>query len=146
MLLDGFRGTLMVALVIHRIEDAKDINAYLHGLFHKGIHHVIGVVAIGNQILTSQEHRQRSVGHESFQGARPLPGIFTQETVGHIECGPTPDLHAVETTLVHFLGHPLHIRGAHASREDGLLAIAKGSIAYLNRILLFWPGLHLVSG
>ncbi|MBT9159987.1 MAG: hypothetical protein DDT26_01260 [Dehalococcoidia bacterium] len=146
VLLDGFRGTLVVALVIHRIEDAKDIDAYLYGLFHKGVHQVIRVVAISNQILTSQEHRQRRVRHEPLQGARSLPRVFTQETVGHIECGATPDLHAVETALIHFLGHPFHIRGAHARRQGGLMAIAKGSIAYLNRILRSWPGLHLVSG
>jgi hypothetical protein len=39
-------GAFVIALVIDGIENTEDVNAYLGSLLYKGIHQIVGIVAI----------------------------------------------------------------------------------------------------
>jgi len=139
-------GAFVIALIVNRIENAENIDAHLGSLFHKRVNQIVGIVPITHQILPAQKHLKLSIGHEFLQFTRPVPGVFAQEAMGYIECRPTPDLHGVEATFIHFRGHQSHIISPHPGGNCGLMAVTKGGVTNFDRVLGFGPRLHLIGG
>ncbi len=48
---DRLQGGLHVARVVHGIKDAEDVHAVFDGALHEALHHVVGVVAVAEQVL-----------------------------------------------------------------------------------------------
>ncbi|VGP39343.1 hypothetical protein SB00094_01725 [Klebsiella variicola subsp. tropica] len=71
---DSLQGGLHVARVVHGIEDAEDVHAVFDGALDEALHHVIGVVAVAEQVLAAEQHLQRGFRHRLFQLAQGTHG------------------------------------------------------------------------
>ena len=47
----------------HKTDAHENINAAECGMLDKGIDHIIGVIAVANQVLSTEEHLQGGIGH-----------------------------------------------------------------------------------
>ena len=72
----SLHGPIEVPHVVERVEDAEDIDAVRGRTFDEPLHHVIGVMAIADEVLPAQQHLKLGVGHGGTQGSEPFPGIF----------------------------------------------------------------------
>ena len=95
-----FDGCFEIARIIHGVEDAEYIDAGVGGALDKCLDNVVGVVAITQQILSTQQHLLRGVRHRRLQQTQTLPGIFTQKTDTGIESCPAPALQRPVTDLI----------------------------------------------
>ena len=57
---------------------------------YERFHHIIGVVAIAQQVLAAQQHLQAGVGQGFTQLAQALPRIFLEEAHAGIKGGAAP--------------------------------------------------------
>ena len=75
--LDG-RGDrrLQVAHVVHRIKDAKYVDAVESRALYKFVHDVVGIVPVTENILTAKQHLLGRIGHCGFEFAYALPGVL----------------------------------------------------------------------
>jgi len=121
-----------VAQVVQCIEDPKHIDAVVGGLAHESAYHVIGVVAITQQVLAAQQHLQARVGQCGAQLAQAFPGIFLQVTQTGIEGGSTPHLKRPVADIVQLFAGGQHVVGAHACGDQRLVRIAQNDICDLN--------------
>ncbi len=126
--LDGLQNGLEVALVVDGVENAEDIHAAVRGMFHKSGRHIVGVIAVTDQVLAAEEHLQRRLGRPFFHLAQAVPRVFVQETDGHVERGAAPDLQRVEAGLVHVADDIQDVIGSHAGGKKRLVAVAKGQV------------------
>ena len=105
---------LKITLVVHGVKYPEDVNPHFGGMIHKGSDHIVGVVAVAHQVLSSEQHHEGGIGHQPFKDARSLPGVFIEESGGNIKGGTTPDLHGIEPCFVHLLGDAFHILSSHS--------------------------------
>ncbi len=117
-LLDRAHGGFHVAQIIQGIEDTEDIDATCRGALDEGLHHIIGVVTIAEQVLAAQQHLQRGVGHGFLERLQTRPGVFLQKTHAGIEGRAAPHFETVETGLIEARGNRQHVLGAHAGRDQ----------------------------
>jgi len=82
-----------IPLVIERIEDPENIDPRLRRLLDEGLDDVVGIVAVPDEILASQQHLQGSLLYTLFQLYETFPWILIEESCGHIERCPTPYFH-----------------------------------------------------
>ena len=104
------------------------------GSFHKPVHHVVGIMAIADNILTAQEHLQPRIRHRGAQGFQPFPRIFFEKTKARVECRTPPDFQRPIADRVQFLGNREHVLGPHPGRQQGLMPVAQGHIRNLKRL------------
>ena len=52
----GFNRDAQVAQIVHGIEDAEHVDTVIGGFLDEGAYHIVGVMAIAEQILTAQQH------------------------------------------------------------------------------------------
>ena len=76
VLLGGSDGLLQVAHVVECIEDPDDVDAVLNAFGAEGVHHVVGVVFVAQDVLAPEEHLQLRVGKSPAQLPQPIPGIL----------------------------------------------------------------------
>jgi hypothetical protein len=69
---------LEVPRVVQGIEDAEDIDPSDRRPLHEGMHQIVGIVAIPEQVLAAQQHLVPSPGHGRLEPAQALPGVFPQ--------------------------------------------------------------------
>ncbi|PVI31763.1 hypothetical protein C4874_24275, partial [Salmonella enterica subsp. enterica serovar Carrau] len=72
------QGGFHIARVVHGIKHAEHVHAVFHRAFDKTLHHVIGVVAVAEQVLATQQHLQRGFGHGFFEFAQAQPRVFAE--------------------------------------------------------------------
>ena len=60
---DRLAGGLQIALIIKGVEYSENINAAFRGMLDKGVNHVVSVIAIANQVLSTEKHLQGGIGH-----------------------------------------------------------------------------------
>ncbi len=123
--LDGRHHDFEVAVVVQGVEGPKDVHAVGGGALDEDFGHVVGVVAVADQVLTAQQHREGGLLDVLLEGADALPGVLVQKPVHGVEGGPTPHLHGPEADLVHHLGHGKHVLGAAAGCKQRLVAVAQ---------------------
>ena len=128
LLFDGLERGFQVARVVHRIEYAEHIDAVDRSALDKLFHHVIGIVAVAQQVLPTQQHLLAGVGHGFLQLTDALPRVFTQITDARIEGRPTPGLHGPEANLIELGRDGQHILQAHAGGQDGLVGVTQHHI------------------
>ena len=110
--------TLEVARVIHRVEDTEDIDTAGRGTLDEGIHHVIGVMTIAEQVLGAQQHLLLSLGHRFLQGTNARPGVFAQVADAGVEGRAAPALQRPEADVVQLGGDRQHVIEAHARGQQ----------------------------
>ena len=127
-LLGGADGGCKVAGVVQRVEDADDVDAVLHGFLHEGLDHVVGVVAVAEQVLAAQQHLQLGVLDAGANGAQALPRVLVQVAQAAVERGTAPDLEGLEAALVERLEDGEHVLDGHARGDLTLLAVAQDGL------------------
>jgi len=133
MLFTGFDftdGPLQIADVIEGVEDAEDIDAVKCRALDKLLQHVVGVVAIPDQVLAAQQHLQFRLRHRRAEGAQTFPRIFFEEPEAGIEGRAAPDLQRPESHGVQLLGDGQHVLGAHPGREQALMPVAQRDLGH----------------
>src|SRR5690554_7963570 len=93
-------STLQVTRVIHGIKDAEHVDTIFSGTLNKAVNHVIRIVAIAKQILTTQQHLLRGFRHRFFQFANTIPRIFAEETNTGIKGGAAPRFERPKTNVI----------------------------------------------
>src|SRR5450756_1496207 len=101
---------------------------------YESVDHIIGIVAVTYQVLAAQQHLERSVWHQFLKYAHSVPGIFVQKTGGDVEGSSAPDLHGIETGLVHFGSNRYQVFYSNPGCQSGLMSVPEGNIGEFNRI------------
>ncbi len=117
-----------IARVVHGVEDAEDVHAVFDGAFDEAFHHVIGVVAITEQVLTTQQHLQRGFGHGFFELVQAQPRVFAEKTDAGVKGGAAPALQRPVAHIIELSGNRQHIIKAQAGGEQGLVGVAQDDI------------------
>ncbi len=128
VLLGGADGRLQIAHVVEGVEDADDVDAVFHALAAEGVHHVVGVVLVAQDVLAAVEHLQLGVLHVLADGAQPLPGVLVQKTHAGVKGGAAPALQGVVADAVQLLQGGQHLRGGHAGGRLGLVRVPEDGI------------------
>ena len=139
--LGGLDGLLQIAHVVQRVEDADDVNAVFNALGAEGIHHVVGIVLVAQNVLAAEQHLQLGVLHMLADGAQALPRILVQEAHAGVEGGAAPAFHREVIDLVHLGQDRTHLVHGHAGSQQGLVRITQDHFGHFDR--LFRHGCHL---
>ena len=118
-------GNAQVAQVIHGIENAEYIDAVVGGFPHEGAHHVIGVMAIAQQILSAQQHLDAAVRQCLSQVFQAFPRIFLEIAYAGIERGAAPGLQRPEANVIESGTNRQHVVRAHAGGNKGLMSVTQ---------------------
>ena len=117
-----------IADIVQCVEDTKDINAIRRGPFDESFQHIVGIMAISDQVLPAEQHLEFGVGHGGAQGAEPFPGILFEEAKAGVEGGASPDFERPVAYGVELLGDGQHVFCPHARGQERLMAVAQGDI------------------
>ncbi|OPZ77141.1 MAG: hypothetical protein BWY79_01295 [Actinobacteria bacterium ADurb.Bin444] len=99
-LLDGLSRHADISRVVQSVEYTEDIDAGIRRLPHERAYHIITVMTIADQVLTPQQHLQRSAAHVMLDGAQALPWILVEEAETGVESGTAPTFHRLKTYAV----------------------------------------------
>ncbi|CQM14611.1 Uncharacterised protein [Salmonella enterica subsp. enterica serovar Typhimurium str. DT104] len=122
------QGGFHIARVVHGIEDAEHVHAVFHCPLNEAFHHVIGVVAVAEQVLAAQQHLQRGFGHGFFELAQAQPRVFAEKTNTGVKGGAAPALQRPVAHVIERGGNRQHIVKAQAGGEQGLVGVAQDDI------------------
>ncbi|GAA5745122.1 hypothetical protein Sent08_04245 [Salmonella enterica] len=117
-----------IARVVHGIEDAEHIHAVFDGAFDEALHHVIGVVAVAEQVLPAQQHLQRGFGHGLFKLAQAQPRVFAEEADAGVKGGAAPAFEGAVAHVVELSGNRQHIVKTQAGGEKGLVGVTQDDV------------------
>ncbi|CQF62701.1 Uncharacterised protein [Salmonella enterica subsp. enterica serovar Typhimurium str. DT104] len=122
------QGGFHIARVVHGIEDAEHIHAVFHRAFDEALHHVIGVVAVAEQVLAAQQHLQRGFGHGFFELAQAQPRVFAEKTNTGVKGGAAPALQRPVAHVIERGGNRQHVIKAQAGGEQRLVSVTQDDI------------------
>ncbi|VGQ13495.1 hypothetical protein SB5387_05403 [Klebsiella variicola] len=125
---DRLQGGLHVARVVHGVEDAEDVHAVFDGALDEAFHHVIGVVAIAEQVLAAEQHLQRGLRHRLFQLTQADPRVLAEEADAGVKGGAAPAFEGAIADLVELSGDGEHIVETQTGGEQGLVGVAQDDI------------------
>ena len=125
---DRLQGGLHVARVVHGIEDAEDVHAVFDGALHEALHHVVGVVAVAEQVLAAEQHLQRGLRHRLFQLAQADPRVLAEKADAGVKGGAAPALQRAVADVVQLSGNGQHIVETQTGGEQGLVGVAQDDI------------------
>ncbi|ECV3332148.1 hypothetical protein ECA39_07340, partial [Salmonella enterica subsp. enterica serovar Montevideo] len=114
-----------IARVVHGIEDAEHIHAVFDGAFDEALHHVIGVVAVAEQVLPAQQHLQRGFRHGFFQLAQAQPRVFAKKADAGVKGGAAPALQRPVAHVIERGGNRQHIVKTQTGGKQGLVGVAQ---------------------
>jgi len=115
---DRFDRDLEIAQIVHRVEHAEDIDAVVGGLLHEGPHHIVGVIAVAQQVLPAQQHLDARIRQCLAQFAQTFPRVFAQETHAGVEGGAAPGLERPEADRIELAADRQHVLRAHAGGDE----------------------------
>ena len=95
---------LHVAEVVERIEDAEHVDAALGRVSDEQLDHVVGKVAIGEQVLSPDQRLDRGVGRGLGQVSEILPRVLAAADL-RFKCRSTESLHGCEADRIHLRGY-----------------------------------------
>ena len=98
-----FHGAFQVTNIIECVKYADDANAVVYRAMHKFAHHVVSVVVIAENVLSAQEHLDRSLGQVFAKGTQSLPGILVQKPQTAVESSTAPCFECVIHNLIQLL-------------------------------------------
>ena len=128
--LGGLCGALEVPGIVERIEDAEHTNTVIGCGFNELVDNVVGIVAVAKQVLSAEEHHDRSIGELLLEGAEAVPRIFVQEADTGVEGRSAPGF---EAAIADFIEHGTcgkHVLGSHTGCLKGLMRVAEDEIRY----------------
>ncbi|CQE86165.1 Uncharacterised protein [Salmonella enterica subsp. enterica serovar Typhimurium str. DT104] len=122
------QGGFHIARVVHGIEDAEHVHAVFHCPLNEAFHHVIGVVAIAEQVLAAQQHLQGSLRHGFFELAQAQPRVFAEKADTGVKGGAAPALQRPVAHVIERGGNRQHIVKAQAGGEQRLVSVTQDDI------------------
>ena len=132
VLLGGLDGLLQIADIVQGVEDADDVDAVLNRLAAEGVHHVVGVVLVAQDVLAPEQHLQLGVGQGLAELPQPLPGVLVEEAHTGVKGGAAPALHRVVTGLVHGGQDAFVVHVGQTGGHQGLVGITKDGFSELD--------------
>ncbi|CNV10805.1 Uncharacterised protein [Salmonella enterica subsp. enterica serovar Bovismorbificans] len=117
-----------IARVVHGVKDAEDVHAVFHRAFDEAFHHVIGVMAVAEQVLAAQQHLQGGLRHGLFKLAQADPRVFAEETDAGVKGGAAPALQRPVAHVVELGGNRQHIIKAQAGGEQRLVSVTQDDV------------------
>ena len=128
VLLGGLDGLLQIADVVEGVEDADDIDAVLDALAAEGVHHVVGVVLVAQNVLAAEQHLQLRVLHVLADGAQALPRILFQKAHAGVKGSTAPALQRVVADGIQLLQRRQHVLDGHAGGRLRLVGVTQDGI------------------
>ena len=122
------QGGLHIARVVHGVEDAEHVHAVFDGALDEALHHVIGVVAVAEQVLAAEQHLQRGLRHDLFELAQADPGVLAEEADAGVKGGAAPAFKGPVARVIEGGRNGEHIVEAQAGGEKGLVGVAQDDI------------------
>lgn len=107
-----------IAQVVHGVEDAEYIHAVRGRLVDEGVHHIVGVVPVAEQVLAAQQHLDGRVGQRLFECAQSFPGVLLEKADAGVEGRATPGLERPEADSIQLRTDRQHILGAQARGDE----------------------------
>ena len=133
--LGGLDGLLQIAHVVESVENADDVDAVFDGLAAEGVHHVVGVVLVAQNVLAAEEHLQLGVRQVGAQLTQPLPRILVQKAQAGVERGAAPALKRVISDRVENFAGGEHLLERHARGSLRLVCIAQDGVGDEKRLV-----------
>ena len=106
-----------IADIVHGVEHAEHVHAIHRSALHKFFHHIVGVVAVTQNILAAKQHLLRRFRHGFFQFADTVPGVFAKIADARVEGRSTPGFQRPKPDLIKLGGDRQHIVYAQARGE-----------------------------
>ena len=128
VLLGGLDRLLKVAQVVQRVKNTDDINAVLDGLLNELIHHVVRIMLVAEDVLTTEQHLQLRVGHRLAQRTQTLPRILVQEAHAGVKRRASPAFQRIVANLIQLVRDRQHFIQTHTGSRLGLMRIAQNGI------------------
>ena len=109
----GLHGRLHARYPVERVKDAEDVDARLGALLDEGVHEVIRIARIADEVRAAQEHLEGDVRYLLAQHDEALPGGLVEEAIGRVEGRAAPHLEgeAVGEDVRRALGALDHVAG-----------------------------------
>src|ERR1700687_3456082 len=117
-------GRLHVAKVVEGVEDSKNVHAAFRRVLDEELDGVIGEVALGDQVLTSDQRLYRCVWSDLGQLAQEFPWIFVSAEL-RLKGGAAKRLHCGKTDGVHLFGDRDDLIASEVPAEQRLLRVTK---------------------
>ncbi|GAA5753834.1 hypothetical protein Sent01_04514 [Salmonella enterica] len=122
------QGGLHIARVVHGIEDAEHVHAVFHRPLNEAFHHIIGVMAVAEQVLAAQQHLQGSLRHGLFKLAQAQPRVFAEKADTGVKGGAAPALQRPVAHVIERGGNRQHVIKAQAGGEQGLVGVTQDDV------------------
>ena len=129
----GIDRFLQVAQVIQTVKNTDNVNTVGDGLLNEGIHHVVRIRSVSQNILSAEKHLQLGIFKAIPQFAESVPGIFLQEAKGGIKGGAAPALHGMISHFIHLLHNGKHKIRRHSGGNQGLMRVTQYCFRNFNR-------------
>ena len=129
----GIYSLLQIAQVVETVKDTDNVNSVGDGLLDKSVHHVVRIGPVAQNILTAEKHLELGILKTVPELAKPLPGIFLQETKGSVKSGAAPALHGVVSHFIHLLHNGKHKIRGHSGGDQGLMRVTQNGFRNFNR-------------
>ena len=127
--LGRLNSLFQIADVVESVENADDVDAVFDGLGAEGVHHVVGVMLIAQDVLAPEQHLQFCVLHVLADGAQALPGVLPQKAHTCVKGCAAPALQGVVPDGVQGFQGGQHILDGHAGGRLGLVGVPEDGIS-----------------
>ena len=135
-LLCRLNGSLKVSDIIQAVENTDNINSVCDGFLYKVLNHIVRVMIVSKDVLTTKQHLELCVLKTGSQLSESLPRIFFQETQAGIKSSAAPAFYCVVANFIHFVNDRKHLLSRHSCCKERLMRITKNGLNDLNRLFL----------
>ena len=132
-LIGCFDSCLKISDIIQTVKNTDDIDTVGDGFLYEVFHHIIGIMAISQNILASEQHLKFCIFKSVSQLSQSVPRIFLQETKGCVKCGAAPALYGMIAYLVHLVHDGQHLFGCHSGSDQGLMCVTQHCLGNTDR-------------
>ena len=126
----GFDGLHKVSGVVERVENSDYVNSVFDGFFNKFVNHVIRIMLVSEQILTSQKHLKTGFRHCGTQFAQTLPRVFVKETHTSVKRCAAPAFKRPIAYAVENFAAGEHILDSHSRCRLRLVRVTENCVCY----------------
>ena len=124
---------LQVTQVVQTVEDTDNVDTICDGLLYEVLYDVVAVGTVTQNVLSTEQHLQRSFLCLVFDFAKSLPGILMQETKGCVEGSSSPALQGMVAYLIQFFHDGQHLLCGHTCSNQRLMCVTQDSLGNLYR-------------
>ena len=133
--LGGFDGLFQVPHVVQRVENPDDVDAVFNGLAAEGVHHIVGVVLVAQDVLAPEEHLELRVGQSLAELPQTLPGVLVEKAHARVERRAAPALQRPVADGVQHLTGGEHVLHPHPGGRLGLVCIPEDGVGDIQGLL-----------